>query len=210
MGETPRDPASPTVGAVSEGADLRRAHSARQPLVETVIASWLLLASMPLWALIALAIRLESPGSAIYIDDRVGLGGDTFRIMKFRTMKHQCEDRPEKLSHDDRVTRVGRFLRRSSLDELPQLVNVVNGSMTFVGPRPETIDNLKHYRSNHYPRFDVFPGMTGLWQVSGRSNLSLQQKLEIDLQYVAGRSIWLNAKIMMRTPLAVISGRGAY
>ncbi|HZT96374.1 MAG TPA: sugar transferase [Chloroflexota bacterium] len=174
------------------------------------VGAWTIGALLPAGLLIAAAIRLESPGPPMYGQIRVGLDRSGFRLYKFRSMRHGCPDYPTKSPEDDRITRVGRFLRRFSLDELPQMYNLVMGDMTLVGPRPELLSLLPSYSTAHFRRFDVPPGLTGLWQVSGRSNLSLGEKLELDLQYVTNRSIRLDARILIRTPRAVLGGNGAY
>ncbi len=178
--------------------------------LDVTVATWSTGIFFPVALLIALAIRIESPGSPIYIQDRVGLGLNTFRMFKFRSMRDGCPLREVKTLHDPRVTRVGAVLRRLSLDEMPQMINVVKGDMTLVGPRPEILSHLPSYSNHHLSRFEVPPGLTGLWQVSGRSDLSLEQKLDLDLKYVANRSLLLDLKILALTPIAVISGRGAY
>jgi len=186
----------------------------------------LLVLLAPLFAILAIAIRLDSPGRAFFRQERVGAGLRPFRICKFRTMRQDaaCDihrayvqgllvadtERPmEKLTEDERITRVGRFLRRSSLDELPQLWNVLRGEMSLVGPRPPLSYEVEHYRPRWFTRFAVKPGVTGLWQVSGRSELSVDEMINLDIEYVERRSFWLNVWILLRTVPTVLNGRGA-
>jgi lipopolysaccharide/colanic/teichoic acid biosynthesis glycosyltransferase len=199
--------------------------------LDVVAAGVLLVILSPLLLLIAIAIRFESDGPAIFRQRRLGRGLKPFTVNKFRTMRsgvshdiHKqfvlsliagtepppSEDGPRfKLSSDDRVTRIGRFLRRTSLDELPQLWNVVRGDMSLVGPRPLIPYEVEHYPPHWFDRFAVKPGVTGLWQVSGRSELTLEQMIALDAEYVRRRSVWLNLWILIRTVPAVLSLRGA-
>src|SRR5690606_38205881 len=190
-------------------------------------AALLLVLLAPLLLAVALAIRLDSPGPAIYRQRRLGRGRRPFAVAKFRTMVEGAPpDRHrehvarmiggagaaapmEKLRGDDRVTRVGALLRRSSIDELPQLWNVLRGEMSLVGPRPPIQYEVDRYPPHAFRRFAVWPGITGLWQVSGRSLLSFERMVELDLEYVERRSPWLNLKILLRTVPAVLHGRGA-
>jgi exopolysaccharide biosynthesis polyprenyl glycosylphosphotransferase len=182
----------------------------------------------PLMLLVAVVIRLESPGPVLFRQRRMGKGGRTFWFLKFRTMVVDAEDRLKhlealnesscgvlfKIRNDPRVTRVGRFLRRSSLDELPQLWNVLRGEMSLVGPRPLQLrdsDLLEKSDADAYARrLEVPPGLTGAWQVGGRSETDVFGMLRLDLDYVANRSLALDLSILVRTFSAVLRGRGAY
>ena len=168
-------------------------------------------------------MRAGSPGPALYRQRRIGEAGQPFTMLKFRTMEVDADARREsletehdgnetlfKLRRDPRVTRVGAVLRRYSLDELPQLVNVVRGEMSLVGPRPPLPSEVDSYESDAVRRLRVRPGMTGLWQVSGRSDLSWVDSLRLDLWYVDNWSLALDAQILLRTAGAVLRGRGAY
>ena len=183
----------------------------------------LVVVGLPLWLLIALAIKLDSRGPVLYVDQRVGVGEREFGMWKFRTMmagaaarQDELEEANEasgalfKIKDDPRVTRVGRVLRRFSLDELPQLVNVLRGQMSLVGPRPLPLRDFELLEDWHRARYLVLPGMTGLWQISGRSGLSFDDLVRLDFAYLENWSVWLDISIIARTVPAVISGRGAY
>ncbi|GLX98804.1 sugar transferase [Herbidospora sp. NBRC 101105] len=188
---------------------------------DRVVAGLGLLLVSPLFLLIAVAVRVTSPGPAFFRQTRVGKDGRTFTIVKFRTMGVDAESRKVelasdidgvlfKIKHDPRVTRVGAFLRRHSLDELPQLVNVVKGDMSLVGPRPPLPEEVARYGDDVRRRLLVRPGMTGLWQVSGRSDLSWEEAVRLDLRYMENWSLTLDLQIMWKTWSAVARGSGAY
>ncbi len=177
----------------------------------------------PLFGLIALAIRLDSPGPIIFRQTRVGLGGRPFQMYKFRSMYEGAEEQQAllailneargpifKIRDDPRLTRVGRFLRRTSLDELPQLINVLRGEMSLVGPRPPLPAEVEQYKEWHKKRLEAPPGMTGLWQVSGRSRLSFDEMVLLDIYYIENWSLWMDFKILARTVPKVLFGEGAY
>jgi exopolysaccharide biosynthesis polyprenyl glycosylphosphotransferase len=177
----------------------------------------------PLLALIALAIRLDSPGPVLFRQTRVGIRGKTFEIYKFRSMRQGADAELEqlrqlneadgpifKIRNDPRLTRVGRFLRHTSLDELPQLWNVLRGEMSLVGPRPPVPAEVSGYAEWHKKRLEVWPGMTGLWQVSGRSLLSFDEQVLLDIYYIENWSLWLDSQILLRTIPQVLFGYGAY
>jgi exopolysaccharide biosynthesis polyprenyl glycosylphosphotransferase len=177
---------------------------------------------MPVLVLIAFLIQWDSPGPAVYSALRVGRKGKTFRCYKFRTMVRNAEElkgslrlRNErfgpffKIADDPRVTRVGRWLRRYSLDELPQLWNVLRGEMSLVGPRPHTLDDFADYSVQHLARLDVTPGITGLWQVTARRNPSFEKGMELDREYIEAWSLRRDVQILFKTVLAVFRGDGA-
>jgi len=177
----------------------------------------------PLLALIALAIRLDSPGPIFFRQTRMGAGGKLFEIYKFRSMREGAAAELEryrelneadgpifKIRDDPRLTRVGRLLRHTSLDELPQLWNVLRGEMSLVGPRPPIPSEVSRYIEWHKKRLEVRPGMTGLWQVSGRSLLSFDEMVLLDIYYIENWSLWLDFKILLRTIPQVLFGDGAY
>ena len=191
--------------------------------VDVVGALVLLVVLAPFLGLIALAIRLETPGSPIYCQARVGKGGREFTLYKFRSMYEGAEEERDrlvplneadgplfKIREDPRVTRVGRLLRRASLDELPQLFNVLRGDMSLIGPRPPLPSEVAQYQDWHRKRLEVAPGMTGLWQVSGRSELTFDEMVMLDLYYIENWSLGLDLRIVLRTIPRVILGYGAY
>jgi lipopolysaccharide/colanic/teichoic acid biosynthesis glycosyltransferase len=206
-------PAGPTSGA------LRR-------LLDILLASAALLLAVPLMALIAVLVRATSPGPILFRQTRLGYLECPFQMLKFRSMDAHCDDRPHreyvtrmlsdedprqdrqtavfKLDNDPRITPVGGFLRRTSLDELPQLFNVLRGDMSLVGPRPAMPWEVALYEPHHRLRFQVKPGITGLWQVRGRSRLSWPQALDLDVVYVRRRSIALDLWILVMTLPAVL------
>lgn len=188
-----------------------------------MLAALVLLATLPIWLVIVIAIRLDSPGPAIFVQERVGHRGRRFRFYKFRSMTngaHQLKaglrhlnevDGPVfKVRQDPRVTRVGRLLRRTSLDELPQLLNVLSGDMSLVGPRPPLPDEVAQYRPSDMLRLAVKPGLTCWWQVRGRSQLDFDTWMAYDREYVYGLSFWVDIQILARTAWAVLNCRGAY
>jgi lipopolysaccharide/colanic/teichoic acid biosynthesis glycosyltransferase len=196
-------------------------------VADAVLAIVLLVLLAPLLLAIAVAIRLDSPGPMLFRQQRVGRGRDRFTVLKFRTMhdgvspaahrayiaklaREEAEgDELKKLTGDPRVTRVGAFLRRTSLDELPQLVNVVRGEMSIIGPRPALEYELEHYGAHHFARFDVRPGLTGLWQVSGRNAIGFIGMLELDAEYSRTSGPRLDLMILIRTPLALLRPNAA-
>lgn len=188
-----------------------------------IIASLFLIGLFaPLLLLIAISIRLDSPGPILYRQTRCGLNGRRFTVYKFRSMVQDAEERKKDLIHfnlmkgpvfkiknDPRITRVGRILRRLSLDELPQLFNVLRGDMGFVGPRPPLPEEVKQYEGWQRRRLSMKPGITGLWQVSGRNQIDFQDWVKLDLEYIDNWSLWLDFKIILKTIPAVLSGKGA-
>lgn len=192
-------------------------------LFDLVVAIVLLLICAPLFALVAIAIKLDSAGPVFFIQDRFGFNKRRFRMIKFRTMRADAEARMEEIEHlnektgpifkmrnDPRVTRVGRWLRKASIDELPQLANVLLGDMSIVGPRPLSVrDALRMEAAWQKRRFSVKPGLTCLWQVSGRSNLSFEQWMQLDLDYIDRWSLALDVSILIRTIPAIVMARGA-
>jgi exopolysaccharide biosynthesis polyprenyl glycosylphosphotransferase len=175
----------------------------------------------PALALIAILIKLGSPGPVLYSAPRAGHKGKPFQCYKFRTMVKDADDLKEtlrkrnqrsgpffKIACDPRVTRVGRFLRRYSLDELPQLLNVLKGEMSLVGPRPHTLDDVSAYTIEHLPRLDVIPGMTGLWQVTARRDPSFQTGMNLDKEYIRHWSLGMDMRILLKTAGAVLRGSG--
>jgi Undecaprenyl-phosphate galactose phosphotransferase WbaP len=181
----------------------------------------------PLIIIIAILIKIDSPGPIFYLQTRIGQGGKPFKAWKFRTMvpnaarslqdyldKHpelrDSWEKDRKLRRDPRVTRIGSFLRRTSLDELPQLWNILRGEMSLVGPRPIVDEEIERY-GDKFPLYTkVIPGLTGLWQVSGRNNITYQERVNLDAYYVRNWSVWLDIYILIRTLWVVVTGEGAY
>ncbi len=203
--------------------------------MDILLSAILLFISPPLLLLCALLIKLDSPGPAIYKQTRVGKGGKCFTFFKFRTMYHNCDEKLHenhvkklanhmaglsyngrfnessyKLIEDDRITRFGKFLRKTSLDELPQFFNVLKGDMSLVGPRPHPVYEAALYNQWRRYRLDVKPGITGLGQVDGRYNMEYEEVYRLDLRYSENASLLLDLKILLKTFLVVLSWRGAY
>ena len=178
--------------------------------LDFVFALLLLLFTGPLLLLIALLIRLESKGPALYLQTRVGVDEVPFQIFKFRTMVSNADKIGPLLTvqNDARITRLGKWLRRSSLDELPQLLNILKGEMSFIGPRPEVPPIVADYTERQRGVFRVRPGLSGWAQVNGRDELDIPTKLNLDLEYIEKVSLMMDIKILLMTPLAVISKRG--
>ena len=187
----------------------------------------LVLLTLPFWlplnGIIALIIRFTSPGAPVLFKQlRTGKGGRRFQMYKFRTMVPNAEELKStyahlnelkwpdfKITNDPRITPVGRFLRKTSLDELPQLFNVLRGEMSLVGPRPTSF-GPETYKLWHTSRLDVMPGLTGLWQIIGRAQLEFDDRLRLDIAYIERASLWLDINILLRTVMAVFESRGAH
>jgi lipopolysaccharide/colanic/teichoic acid biosynthesis glycosyltransferase len=218
MAELTRSDAQPRVAA-------SLAHRA----LDVSVAALTLLALVPVITAVAVAIRLSSPGPVLFRQRRLGRGMRPFTVFKFRTMRTDADSavhreyvrsllgaEPErhargglyKLAVDDRVTRVGRFLRSWSIDEVPQLLNVLRGEMSLVGPRPVIEYEVEQYPDWYLRRFGVKPGLTGLWQVSGRNERTYEEMVRFDIEYAERRSLWLDLRILARTALVVIRRQG--
>jgi exopolysaccharide biosynthesis polyprenyl glycosylphosphotransferase len=190
---------------------------------DLVVSVLILVLGIPVWLAIAAAIKATSKGPVLYRDRRVGLSERKFDMLKFRTMhEHAAEQQPEleaaneakgalfKLRADPRVTGIGAFLRRFSIDEVPQVLNVLRGEMSLVGPRPLPLRDFRLLEPWHRKRYLVLPGMTGLWQIAGRSDLDFDDLVRLDFYYLENWSIWLDISILLRTIPAVVAGKGAY
>ncbi|MFT4824736.1 MAG: lipopolysaccharide/colanic/teichoic acid biosynthesis glycosyltransferase [Halioglobus sp.] len=178
----------------------------------------------PFFALLAILIKLESPGPVLFSQVRIGLGGSPFKCWKLRSMYIDAEQRKQellqqnemdggttfKMKRDPRVTRVGRFIRKASIDELPQLWNVFVGDMSLVGPRPPVASEVALYTARERQRLFVKPGITCIWQVSGRSDIPFPEQVLLDIEYIRKRSLWMDIKLLLRTLPAVLLARGAY
>lgn len=198
-----------------------RRYLAGKRALDLVICTLLLVIAIPVIALCALAIRLDTPGPMMYSQLRTGRDGRRFRMLKLRTMLANAEElKPQfahlsvvpppdfKIPNDPRITRVGRFLRATSLDELPQLFNVLRGDMSLVGPRPTSFEPSR-YELWHTQRLDVRPGITGLWQVEGRNVTTFDERLRLDVQYIRRRSLAFDVILLARTVVVVLRRSGA-
>ncbi len=196
-------------------------------ILERALAAAVLVITFPVMLLVALAIRLDSPGPALFRQKRVGRGGRLFDFVKFRSLYHDARQRfPElyayqyapaeieqlcfKVPNDPRVTRAGEWLRRTTLDELPNFWNVLTGDMALVGPRPEIPEMLPYYRDEHLIKFSVPPGVTGLAQISGRGRLRFLETARLDAQYAANRSLRVDLQILVRTLSLILRQDGAF
>jgi exopolysaccharide biosynthesis polyprenyl glycosylphosphotransferase len=191
-------------------------------LFDLLFASVALTLVSPLLLVIAIAVKLDSPGPVFYQSERIGKKARVFHCMKFRTMVQDADQRRAEVMHlnerdsvlfkienDPRITRLGRFLRKYSLDELPQFFNVLRGDMSVVGPRPPIASEVKKYKLSHLRRLQVTPGITGLWQVQGRRDPSFASYVSLDVTYIDNWSIWLDFKIILRTVFVVFAGTGS-
>ena len=189
---------------------------------DLLFSSCVMVLLLPFFLAIALAVKLDSPGNIFYLSARIGKKGRVFRCVKFRTMVSDADERKRELMHmnerdgvlfkisnDPRITRVGRLLRKYSLDELPQFWNVLKGEMSVVGPRPPLASEVKQYKPNHLRRLEVMPGITGLWQVQGRRDPSFASYVSLDETYIDSWSVWLDFKIIVKTIFVVLTGTGS-
>jgi len=207
--------------------------------MDIVLSLLFLIITLPLFLLIALLIKVDSPGPVIFRQTRIGKDGKPFTFVKFRSMRQDANprvheehmrrvirgadtsgnpggedsgdggERAGKLSNDARVTRVGRIIRKTTLDELPQLLNVLKGEMSLVGPRPPLPYEMEMYEDWHMRRLKVLPGMASLWVVRGRADIPFDDQARMDIEYIENQSLWLDTKILLQTPWAVVSGGGA-
>jgi exopolysaccharide biosynthesis polyprenyl glycosylphosphotransferase len=191
-------------------------------LIDTALSLVVLIILCPLMAAVAILIKLTSPGPVLFVQNRVGMNQRQFRLYKFRSMVADAEARKRELAHlnerdgpafkienDPRITRIGRFIRKTSIDELPQLFNVLSGEMSLVGPRPPLPDEVKKYEWMFRKRLSVKPGITCIWQISGRNNVSFDRWMQMDHEYIENWSFWLDLKILAKTVPAVLLSRGA-
>jgi exopolysaccharide biosynthesis polyprenyl glycosylphosphotransferase len=192
--------------------------------LDVVASAILLVLLMPVFLAVAVAIRLEDPGPILFKQTRVGRWGSLFTMWKFRSMYTDAEERKKdlmaqnemqggvifKMKDDPRVTKVGRVIRKTSIDELPQLWNVLKGEMSLVGPRPPVPQEVNEYSLSDRRRLEVIPGITCIWQVSGRSDIPFDQQVELDVEYIESQSFWTDVKILLKTVPALLFGTGAY
>ncbi|EED31672.1 glycosyl transferase, WecB/TagA/CpsF family [gamma proteobacterium NOR5-3] len=207
---------------------LRDAHDGVYPFIkrgiDLAVSSLALLLLLPLLLLTALTVKLESPGPVLFSQTRIGRRGRAFKCWKFRSMYTDAEARKAelqaqnemdggttfKMKRDPRITRVGRFIRKASIDELPQLWNVWIGEMSLVGPRPPVPAEVAQYTAMDRLRLSVKPGITCIWQVSGRSDIPFDEQVQLDIRYIHERSLWLDIRLLFATVPAVLFARGAY
>lgn len=196
----------------------------RKRLMDYVLASIALLLLSPLMIMVALLIKLDSAGPVFFKQQRVGVNGARFNMWKFRSMSIDAEQQKQnlldknemdngvlfKMKQDPRITKVGRIIRKTSIDELPQLFNILLGDMSLVGPRPPLPSEVVEYKRSDYQRLDVLPGITCQWQVSGRSDIPFEQQVEMDIEYIEQQSLFNDIVLLLKTIPAVIFARGAY
>jgi len=199
------------------------ANAAAKRVLDVVGASLAILALLPIFIATALSIRLEDKGPVFFRQTRIGANGTPFSMIKFRSMYTDAEERRKallsqserdgtcfKMRNDPRITRTGRFIRRFSIDELPQLFNVLGGSMSLVGPRPALLGEVTTYRGTHWQRLTGKPGITCTWQVRGRAEIPFERQAIMDRAYLKRTNLWVDIKLLLCTPGAVLGGRGAY
>lgn len=201
---------------------VRKQHQITKRMFDLTFSLVALMPLLLLMGIVALLIYLDNPGPVFFKQQRTGKGGKRFGIYKFRTMVTNAEELKQKYMHlneltwpdfkitdDPRVTRIGRILRKTSLDEIPQIINVIIGEMSLVGPRPTSFD-VSTYSLWHTERLEVLPGITGLWQVSGRSDVDFDDRIALDVEYIENQSLWLDIKILFWTVASVFKQEGAY
>ncbi|GAB4533250.1 MAG: hypothetical protein Kow0063_15000 [Anaerolineae bacterium] len=210
----------------------RRGYQIAKRLLDVTISLMLLPFVLPVSLICAVAIALDSPGPVLFVQDRIGKGGRRFKLYKFRTMHHDCDTSDHhafmkafvngeldekavgngifKPVNERQLTRVGRILRKTSLDELPQLINVIRGEMSLVGPRPNVPWEVEAYRGWHKERLEVLPGITGLAQINGRSSNTFDKIVRYDIEYIENRSLKMDLRILWRTVISVLAGKGAH
>lgn len=192
-------------------------------VIDVILASVALILLSPLFAIIAIAIKIDSKGPVFFAHKRIGKNGKIIKLYKFRSMVINAEEliksfTPEqmreykenyKLTNDPRITKVGKFLRKTSLDELPQLINIINGDLSIIGPRPVIADELEKYGTNKDKFLSVTPGLTGYWAANGRSNTTYEQRMEMELYYIDNLSLKMDIKVFFKTILSVLKKEGA-
>lgn len=192
-------------------------------VIDVILASIALILLSPLFAIIAIAIKIDSKGPVFFAHKRIGKNGNIIKLYKFRSMVINAEEliksfTPEqmkeykenyKLTNDPRITKVGKFLRKTSLDELPQLINIINGDLSIIGPRPVVADELEKYGTNKDKFLSVTPGLTGYWAANGRSNTTYEQRMEMELYYIDNLSLKMDIKVFFKTILSVVKKEGA-
>ncbi len=224
---------TPALYVVADTTRLTGIQGFAKRALDVLLSGLALLVLSPALAVIALLVRRSSPGPIFFVQERIGKNGIPFKFYKFRTMVHNSDDaihrqfaamfinggsdtekkdsgKVFKMTNDPRVTAIGRWLRKTSLDELPQLWNILKGEMTIVGPRPPIAYELDHYLPWHHERLRVTPGLTGLWQVSGRSNVPFEEMVRLDIHYINSWTILEDVRIILKTIPVVLRGSGGY
>lgn len=192
-------------------------------IIDIIASSVGLAVLSPLLVIVSILIKLESKGPIIFSQERVGINGERFNMYKFRSMVVNAEELKKKLQHqnemsgpmfkikdDPRITKIGKFIRKTSIDELPQLLNVLNGDMSLVGPRPSLPDEVKEFESWMLERLEVKPGLTCYWQVMGRNQIGFEDWMKLDVKYVKERSVWLDIKLIFKTFFVLFGDRNAF
>lgn len=192
-------------------------------IVDVILGCIGLVLLSPVFLILAICIKIDSKGSVIFAHKRIGKNGKEFNMYKFRSMYENAEEMIEnfseeqkkewqenfKLENDPRITRIGNFLRKTSLDELPQIVNIIRGDLSIIGPRPVTGEELEKYEENKEKFLSITPGLTGYWQANGRSNTTYEERMQMELYYVDNQSLWLDIKIFFKTIVSVVKKEGA-
>lgn len=192
-------------------------------IFDIILSVFTIIVLLPLFIIVSAAIKADSKGPVIYAQQRAGKNGKSFTMYKFRSMCQGAESKLKdlmeqnekdgpvfKITNDPRVTKVGRFIRKTSIDEFPQLINILKGDMSIVGPRPALLSEVEQYSAYQLQRLNVTPGLTCYWQISGRSDINFDEWVELDLKYIRECGIWTDLKIIFKTVPAVLLGRGAY
>jgi exopolysaccharide biosynthesis polyprenyl glycosylphosphotransferase len=206
-----------------KGLSLSRANLLTKRIFDLLVAGAVVILGAPIWIVIMVLIKVTSPGPIFFGQERIGRYGEPFEMLKFRSMVDDAEERLTaledeneasgplfKMKDDPRITSIGGWMRKYSVDEFPQLINVLKGEMSLVGPRPPLPRETTEYTEYHWRRLEVVPGMTGLWQVSGRSSLTFEEMVRLDVFYIENWSVGLDLSLIMRTIPAVVFAKGAY
>jgi exopolysaccharide biosynthesis polyprenyl glycosylphosphotransferase len=222
---------SPALYVVADTNRLAGLQGTMKRVLDIVLSALALLFLSPLLITIVILVKRSSPGPVLFVQERIGKNGIPFRFLKFRTMVHNSDDaihrqfaamfingdghqeqpgKVFKMKNDPRVTRIGRWLRKTSIDELPQLLNILKGEMSIVGPRPPIAYELDHYQPWHHERLRVTPGLTGLWQVSGRSNVPFEEMVRLDIHYINTWTLLEDVRIILKTVPVVFNGTGGF
>lgn len=178
-------------------------------ILDTVLATIILVILLPLFLIVSILIKIDSKGPVFFLQERTGKNNKNFKIFKFRTMKVETKKEEVLLTHDERITKIGSFIRKTSIDELPQIINILKGEMSFIGPRPWIIEYTKYFTDEQMKRLDVLPGITGLAQATGRNNLNVFDKINYDIEYTKKISFITDIKVIIGTIKTVFKADGA-